>query len=1473
MCIFEVLYFFMKKALFLIIVLLVSTFIYSQNVTVDQSTYSVEELINDVLINSPCVSISNVTSSTGTSFGSNGIGYFSEPLGNFPFYNGIILASGDAMQGAGPNNALISTGGSFWPGDNDLTNLAGDFTYNATIVEFDFVPIASEISFRFLMASEEYDMGLYECQYSDVFAFLLTDQNGVTTNLAVLPDTNTPILVTNVHPDNGICGEANPQYFSEYVAPGAAPVAYDGYTRSFTAFSNVVPNQQYHIKLAIADARDDLYDSAVFLEAGSFSLGVNLGTDITIANGNANCVGNNVVLDTKSPGIDHIWYYNGVEISGQTTSTIEVANDGEYSVEVIYSGSCLATDSINVEFVPNAVANPAQNLNTCNGTSVGQFDLTQNDDDVLLAQNPADFIISYFESQADADANINAIANPTNYSNTSNPQQIFTRIESIVNSDCFDTTSFQIDVSGITFNDPISNLELCDDDTDGFMSFPLTDKDGEIIISAGEVPANVNVTYHETQLDADLNSNALSSPYTNVSANNQEIFVRVELISDADCFGTAALNLIVNAYPILTAPTALEVCDDGVADGFTQIDLSIKNPEITGGNPNYAMSYYETQADADSGMNALAIPYTNITNPQTIYARGEDINTGCYATVPLDLVVEQAPVANMPPPMEFCDPDNDGFGVFMLTDSDVIITGGDPTLMVTYHETQANADNNANPLSSPYDNIVAYNQTLYVRVESATIATDCATFLELDLIVYDTPVIADPITPLELCDDNTDGFTQFDLTVKDAEILGAQPPTDFILTYHVTQTDADTGNNAIVNTGSYTNLSNPQTIYVRLEHVVSGCINTGEFELIVNPLPVIVQPTPLELCDDDYYAASDGIQTFDLTVKDTEITSGDGSLLVSYYETQAEAQADSNAITPANAYPNTVNPQTIYVRVTDGDTGCYTFTTLTLRVLPNPTPQTPLPIILCDDVNSGDGVEMFDLTVREMDIINGELGVSATYYETQTDAESGVNVIADPTMHTSTSNQQTIYVRVTNDTTDCYTIVELDLQVNPVPTAIAVTDFIECEQNTDGFFAFDLEGKTPEVLNGQDPAVFAVTYHATQADAQSGINALISPYTNVTNPQQIFVNITDRTTGCDISTQSFNIEVQEAAVANMPLNEYVICDNIGDNDGLGQFDLSTQDAEVLGGQDPTAYTVSYYATQAEAEAGLNPLPAIYENISNPQTIYARVDNTTTICYQTTTLSIRVDLLPVFDIEDSYILCVDSPGGVVTMVSPPVIDTGLDASEYDFQWMDSAGTVVGTDSTYTPASAGMYMVEVTNTATGCQNSDSTEVVQSSPPDVTATVTTLAFADVHVIEASATGEGDYEYSLDGGMWQDSGTFNDVMAGEHEVRTRDRNGCGESSTMVTIMDYPLYFTPNGDGYHDTWNIIGISNQVDAKIYIFDRYGKLLKQLSPTATGWDGTFNGEVLPSSDYWFTVQYREPNDDTRKEFKAHFTLKK
>ncbi|WP_229719433.1 T9SS type B sorting domain-containing protein [Winogradskyella schleiferi] len=108
-------------------------------------------------------------------------------------------------------------------------------------------------------------------------------------------------------------------------------------------------------------------------------------------------------------------------------------------------------------------------------------------------------------------------------------------------------------------------------------------------------------------------------------------------------------------------------------------------------------------------------------------------------------------------------------------------------------------------------------------------------------------------------------------------------------------------------------------------------------------------------------------------------------------------------------------------------------------------------------------------------------------------------------------------------------------------------------------------------------------------------------------------------------------------------------------------------------------------------------------------------------------------------------------------------------------------------------------------------------------------------------------------------------------HHITARDRNGCGTTTEPAFIIDYPLYFTPNGDGRNETWNIESIGN--DTKIHIFDRYGKLLKPISPDGTGWNGTYNGSAMPPDDYWITVEYDEPLTGERKEFRAHFTLKR
>ena len=256
---------------------------------------------------------------------------------------------------------------------------------------------------------------------------------------------------------------------------------------------------------------------------------------------------------------------------------------------------------------------------------------------------------------------------------------------------------------------------------------------------------------------------------------------------------------------------------------------------------------------------------------------------------------------------------------------------------------------------------------------------------------------------------------------------------------------------------------------------------------------------------------------------------------------------------------------------------------------------------------------------------------------------------------------------------------------------------------------------------------------------------------------------------------------------------------------------------------------------------------------------------------------NVEQLPVISLQEEYRLCVDVNGNPIAEeegeMSPPVIDTGLDPTLYDIVWDYPGGTAIG--PSIIALEAGTYTATYSEPSIGgCSISVSTTVTISQPPVIyDAFLVNGAFSDVHVIQATAEGLSDhYVFQLDNGEFIDSGTFENVSPGGHTVTIKDANGCGSVTIEIGVIDYPRFMTPNQDGFHDTWNIIGIA-QFDptAKVYIFDRFGKLLKQLSPVGGGWNGTYKGNPLPSSDYWFVVEYTE--QEVSKEFKGHFTLKR
>jgi gliding motility-associated-like protein len=237
------------------------------------------------------------------------------------------------------------------------------------------------------------------------------------------------------------------------------------------------------------------------------------------------------------------------------------------------------------------------------------------------------------------------------------------------------------------------------------------------------------------------------------------------------------------------------------------------------------------------------------------------------------------------------------------------------------------------------------------------------------------------------------------------------------------------------------------------------------------------------------------------------------------------------------------------------------------------------------------------------------------------------------------------------------------------------------------------------------------------------------------------------------------------------------------------------------------------------------------------------------------------------------ICITADGEVYQTYT---LNTGLNNADYDFEWFDSNGNIIPgeTNATLVVDAPGTYSVIATNWLTGC-SSDPTlstataTVTETMPATTMIVVQSEYFSDNATITVNVTGgTGTLMYSLDEGPLQSSNVFTGVSPGVHLVTVIDTEGCTYLTQEVTIIDYPNYFTPNGDSYNDSWYIAGL--QDTDFIYIFDRYGKLIKQLRGEER-WDGMYNQEQLPSTDYWFTLDYTE--NGAAKQFKAHFSLKR
>lgn len=523
----------------------------AQSILVDD-TKNAQQLVENVLVNSSCATISN-TVATGDDYSSSAksYAYFNAGTSNFPFKEGVLLSTWSSQNSKGPFVSNKGGGDSRWLGDSDLEQALNlTRTKNATVLEFDFTPLTNFISFNYIFASNEYQ-DYFPCEYSDGFAFLIKEKGSADPyqNLAVIPNTLIPVSSMNIRPTisnfdtgDGIingCSAKNETYFGGY-NNSSSPINYSAQTIVLNAQTNVIAGKLYHIKLVIADDQNNEYDSAVFLEAGSFLPKIDLGPDRLLSTNNPICFGESYTIDPKlASTYTYKWFKNNQELL-DTTPTYSVTSPGIYRVEVLLTPNCIASEDIKIEYTP-AIDLKNTTLAQCddNNDGITVFDLTKVD--AIVQNNIGNLsMVVYYESLVDAEAQINSIPNPAYYTNTSTNQTVFARVTNSFGCENYAEVKLIISNATISIQDPIST---CDGDgiEDGLTEFNLNTQVTPQIVTG--LPAGYIVEYYSNPADAITKKNQLSNAFVNTVPNQQIIYAKI--LNGPDCYSVTPITLEV----------------------------------------------------------------------------------------------------------------------------------------------------------------------------------------------------------------------------------------------------------------------------------------------------------------------------------------------------------------------------------------------------------------------------------------------------------------------------------------------------------------------------------------------------------------------------------------------------------------------------------------------------------------------------------------------------------------------------------------------------------------------------------------------------------------------------------------------------------------------------------------------------------------------------------------------------------------
>lgn len=421
-----------KKIYFLLVLGCFPIGIMAQSISVDDS-HNATSLVQKLTNNASCIIVSGETAKGDPlNLTQNSYGIFTKNSSSFPFSSGIVLSTWSGKNSEGPYTNL--GGGIDWPGDSDVNTILGISSRNASSLEFDFIAQTNSLSFNYIFASNEYNKD-NPCKYSDGLALLIKD---VTTsssysNLAILPD-GTAVSSKNIHPainysdtfTNTKCDAKNESFFGQFntTTPSTSAINYAGQTIPLTAKTTLIAGHTYHIKLVIANDRDNDNNSAVFVEAGSFISKIDLGKDRLIADNSAICDGETFEINTNlsNPGYNFKWFKDSAisPISNETNSSLIVTQAGTYKVEVSDVSGCNYIGEIKIEYAAGMGLKDVE-LAKCDDNGLGNavFDLTSLQA-IITNGDSATSISGYYNDPALT----NEVTDPKNFEKTNTGDQI-----------------------------------------------------------------------------------------------------------------------------------------------------------------------------------------------------------------------------------------------------------------------------------------------------------------------------------------------------------------------------------------------------------------------------------------------------------------------------------------------------------------------------------------------------------------------------------------------------------------------------------------------------------------------------------------------------------------------------------------------------------------------------------------------------------------------------------------------------------------------------------------------------------------------------------------------------------------------------------------------------------------------------------------------------------------------------------------